>query len=607
MGADPGVAGGDLTEHWSGAERRRELPLRVAVVVLFALVVQFLALALVQARDDAITVDEGVYLAAGVTALTEHDLRLNPEQPPLFKAIAALPVLAARPAVPKTEAWDENRWFDYTEEFVEAQDDAGKLRDVVFLGRIVPVLLTALTGILAYAVAGRLLGRLPGLVAAGAWLTTPYVVGLGHLNAIDVGFAAATMLAALALVRYIDEPGDRRAVLLGGAAGIVLLSRHAGLVLVLGMVVAVVVVGRAVPRAAARHALAVAVVAVAVVWGGMRAIAPGAPGGAAGRQLQGAVDAAEAESGLAGLLALAPLPLEYRAGLAYLTLTEEARPAYLLGERWTGGRWWYWPASMAVKLPPSVLQLAAIGVVGLVIVRRRSRDRVLLAVAVPAAVLVAGVMAQSRTIGLRYLFPVLALGAVASAGAVVLLRRRWGAWLLALLAALQLAFLWTSHPHSLAWTSPFFRPGYRHTSESDLDWGQDRRRLEEWAAGRDVWVALTLSRGVGVDVPGARRLLDADVEDVTGWVAVGATTLTVTSARELAWLRKYCPVGTIGGSILLYRFGDPPSPEPGPDTPAAPCTAGARVSTASGRGRAQPAPREITPPVIAPVGVTPHR
>jgi hypothetical protein len=36
-------------------------------------------------------------------------------------------------------------------------------------------------------------------------------------------------------------------------------------------------------------------------------------------------------------------------------------------------------------------------------------------------------------------------------------------------------------------------------------------------------------------------------------------------------LRGYCPVGTLGGSILIYYFATPPTSDPGPTTPAALC------------------------------------
>jgi len=566
-----------------GERRRSGMTRRLALSVLAILSFQFAVLGLVQAWRDSLTLDEGVYLTAGVTALERHDLRMNPEQPPLAKVLSAVPVLLADPVVPDSDAWDENRWFDYTDEFIRAQDAAGKLHRVVFLNRFVPLAMTIATGLLAYAIAARLWGRLPGLLAATAWLTTPFALGLGHLNATDVGFALTTLAATFLLVRYLDAPRDGTAAFVGVGAGLMLLTRHAGLALAAGLVVAVVIAGRATPRAAARHALLVVVVGLGVLWAGYRVIAPSTPGDRANETLEGIISEAEDRSDVARVLIALPAPFEFRAGIAHLSLTGEERPGYLLGRSWTGGQWWYWPADLAVKLPPSVLALATLAVGGLIAARRRSRDRVLLAVMLPAALLATAVAVQPRTIGLRYLFPVLALGAVACAGAIVTFRRRWGPWLVGAIAVVQLASLWTAHPHALAWTSPFFRPAYRQASDSDVDWAQDVDRLADWAADdreRRPLVALTLPRGVDIGtIPGARRLREADPAEIRGWVAVGATPLTTLARDQLGWLRAYCPVDTIGGSILLYYFDEPPDQSPGPVMPAAPCNGGRTVST----------------------------
>ena len=49
---------------------------------------------------------------------------------------------------------------------------------------------------------------------------------------------------------------------------------------------------------------------------------------------------------------------------------------------------------------------------------------------------------------------------------------------------------------------------------------------------------------------------------------------------SLAWLRKYCPVGELGGgSVLVYRFDEAPDPAPGPERSVEPCF-GAEVSSA---------------------------
>jgi hypothetical protein len=73
------------------------------------------------------------------------------------------------------------------------------------------------------------------------------------------------------------------------------------------------------------------------------------------------------------------------------------------------------------------------------------------------------------------------------------------------------------------------------------------------------------------DLPGYRPLLVTRPEEITGWVAVSATFLTTHYRDQLDYLRAYCNVGTIGGTILLYRFDEPPTQAPGPSAPAGRC------------------------------------
>ncbi len=54
----------------------------------------------------------------------------------------------------------------------------------------------------------------------------------------------------------------------------------------------------------------------------------------------------------------------------------------------------------------------------------------------------------------------------------------------------------------------------------------------------------------------------------SGWVAVSATALTSADRSQLAWLRGYCPVNVLDGSILVYRFSRSPTPAADP-VPAA--------------------------------------
>ena len=61
---------------------------------------------------------------------------------------------------------------------------------------------------------------------------------------------------------------------------------------------------------------------------------------------------------------------------------------------------------------------------------------------------------------------------------------------------------------------------------------------------------------------------------------MSATRLTSAAPERLSWLRAYCPVGTLGGSVLLYRFDAAPVDGPGPTAPAPFCDGD--VSTRTG-------------------------
>jgi hypothetical protein len=187
---------------------------------------------------------------------------------------------------------------------------------------------------------------------------------------------------------------------------------------------------------------------------------------------------------------------------------------------------------------------------------------------------------QPLNLGLRYVFPVVALLFVAAGPVAVWLSRGWRRWLAVALVASQLAAFWDAAPSSLAWTAPPFQPAYRWVSDSNVDYGQDLYRAEDWVRaheGERVWVALLMPRGLH-PAAGALALRGADPSKITGWVAISATRLTVLDREEFSWLRAYCPIGTIGGSVLLYRFVDPPDTAAGPTMPAASCF-GADAST----------------------------
>ena len=138
-----------------------------------------------------------------------------------------------------------------------------------------------------------------------------------------------------------------------------------------------------------------------------------------------------------------------------------------------------------MKLPLPVFAVLVAGPFALLAAPRQARREVGLAVALPAVALVAFTMFIPRDTGIRYLLPVLAL-VIVVASSVVLFARRVGRVVLAVLLAAGAVMAAGSFPHSLAWTTPPFTPGYRFASGSNVDWGQDFYLLRRWISRADT-------------------------------------------------------------------------------------------------------------------------
>ena len=519
-----------------------------------------LGLGLHEAWADSPTFDEPVYVAAGLGAVLHHDLTFNEEHPPLPKVVAVLPVLFTNPVVPPNGHWDTNDERTYSAAFVTAQLRAGTLRSVTMASRMIPLLEAVAVAFVLYALGRDLFGRAAGLVGGLLWLASPFVLGLGHLFSLDISFALAVAGWSWAVLRWTRRPTEARAAVVGLLSAVSVLTDVTGLILAGIAVVAVVAVSRRRSRRwALRQGGVVALVTWATVWIVYAALDPGV---------------------LVHPTVILPLP--YLEGIRYLAANDTIPgPGYLLGVAWTGGRWWYWPGSLLVKTVPTTLVALVIGPWGLRAADRGTRRRAVLVLALPALCLLAFTVGTPRDIGLRYLLPVIALWLVMATSIVPVLLRHWpGIVAVVAVVAVAVAATAASAPDSLAWTTPPFTPASEVVTNSDVDWGQSLYRLQRWSEGKHPWVAYFGPRGVGVPaVAGARPLLGPPPSRVTGWVAVSATDLTSAERDRLAWLRAYCPVGRLGGSILLYRFDVHPRAVPGPTRPTGACPAHAGYST----------------------------
>ena len=157
-------------------------------------------------RTDSAIDDELAHIPAGYGYVHNFDYRLNPEHPPLVKALAMLPVLLLQPHFPTDiPAWTEgvNNQWDMGRAFLyQAGNDANA---IIRTARLMPILLTLLTIIFIFLLARRLLGNFWALLPTALFALSPTVLAHGHYVTTDIGAAFGVVLATYFFLKFLDH------------------------------------------------------------------------------------------------------------------------------------------------------------------------------------------------------------------------------------------------------------------------------------------------------------------------------------------------------------------------------------------------------------------
>ena len=173
-------------------------------------------------RTDSAIDDELAHIPAGYGYVSQLDYRLNPEHPPLIKALAMLPVLMfVEPTYPiNNAAWTSElngQWDMGTAFLYNSGNDA---TEIIQTARVMPILITILTIILVYFLARRLVGKLWALLPTFLFALDPNVLAHGHYVTTDVGAAFGVILATFFFLKYVDNPTTKHLWYAGIAFGI---------------------------------------------------------------------------------------------------------------------------------------------------------------------------------------------------------------------------------------------------------------------------------------------------------------------------------------------------------------------------------------------------
>jgi hypothetical protein len=502
----------------------------IAVLVLLAVqAAQVIAIV----HRESLTWDEDDHMFAGYMMWHTGDYGLNPEHPPLVKLLATLPLLGDKLWLPpiqnrefKSEAYlDGREWL--------ARND-GSSQKMVFRMRLAAGLLTLGLSLVVFFATREWFGTPAALVALTLLTFDPNILAHSALVTTDIGLSLFLLASLYAFYRYVKKPTLLRLLLTGLAAGLLLATKHSGILLapMLLMLIAGEIVaapkgtrGRVALRLGGAFA-AIVVVGTTVLWAfyGFRYAAR-----PAGLMLSSSL--AEycgplSHFNATAVMAIAHLhllPESYLMGLVDVKRMAQWYPTFILGKNFAHGVWWYFPVVIAVKTTLGLLGLLALTAFAIV-TRRLRKAREVAYLLVPGSFYLAVAMLSGMNIGTRHILVLYAMSAILAAAGITALsagNRRW-AYIGAALIVAHAASALTVFPNDMAyaneaWGGP--KNTYKLLSDSNEDWGQQLYQVKEWQdrhPGQECWFAYFAAPVIDPKVYGIRCHILPNAD--TGWL-----------------------------------------------------------------------------------------
>jgi hypothetical protein len=574
-----------LTNAWS--RTRRRLAARRAEAVCAALLFLLAANLFASISRKSITNDEIVHIPAGYYHLVAGEFQLNNEHPPLVKMWAALPLLFVQPEEPPAPQTEDENFMERTWGFHERFWAANRARfeTVTFWPRVMMIPITLALGALIFVFARKLFGETAALIAVALYVLEPTVLAHGRIVHTDVPAALVYLLFFFALHYYNEAPQLKRALLLGLACAVALLTKFSMLVIL--PVLAVYLLARLfILRRDSQqrsqllaHGGLIAVVILFLVnavyyfqhpaleasdvrWVEMKSPA-----------LLGAITT--------GVRLLSKIiPTYYLFGVYNIELHNHfGHATSLLGQYNDLGWWYYFPVAFALKTTVPFLLLAIAALAWAVWRLAAKRDRRFVWLVVPVGVYLVISLTSHINIGIRHFLPVypfLFIAAGALLAQLVQSKKHVGTVVLVVLFGWMAFETVRTFPDYTPYMNQLAsrQPNWHYLSDSNVEWGDDVGALAAYLKARgETKVRAALSGGwstlgrYGVDYLDMVSL-PPDQKPETRYVAIGASFLNgsvipgdenVIGRRSFertnlfARYRNRKPEAVFGNSIYLFR------------------------------------------------------
>lgn len=536
---------------------------------------------------DSGTTDEVAHIPSGYSYIKYMDFRLNPEHPPLAKAIAGVPLALQKDikGIKDDWSWDGiNQWEAGWYMLYEAGNDPVQ---VLFWARLPMMLLMIGLGLFIYKWAKELWGRKIGLLVLLLYAFYPDVIAHGRLVTTDVAAAFGFVVATYYFDKALVKKSTKTTIFAGLAFGLAQLLKFSSFLL-FGVFLFLVIIRAILERknngfwkelwANFKPYFWVCAISLVVVWIVYIPFVWKTPAGIEHELIDRNLTLDLKTLPLRNLLhALEGNPISRALGhyllgvMLVFSRVAGGNATFALGHLSDKSILWFFPFAWLVKTPITIIILFFWSIIGLFTTKfYKSKEKfwTISLFLMPWLVYWGLTMKGQLNIGIRHLIPTVPFVLLLIGYTLNIIwqsKIKIGRYIVGVLILFMIYSTLSYFPSYIGYFNEAVPKNdrYKYLVDSSLDWGQDMLRLKKYVDDNNI-------KNIKVDYFGGSMRSyylpnsipwHSSYGPTTGWLAISATfyqSSKLYGEKEgkwsYGWLDEFKPTAEMGGSILIFHI-----------------------------------------------------
>jgi len=529
-------------------------------------------------REDSATTDESTHIISGYLANTDKDFNINTEHPYLGKRINTLPLLFMNINLDRSEPYFSVKSDYYYDSWRESRNlgndflykmgnDADKILKAV---RSVPIVLTIIFGLILFISVLKIYNFAVAFLTLIFYVFSPDILAHARLANTDMWITVFYFLSIISFGSYLQNPTNKKLVISALIFGLTLSVKFSSVTLIPVLLFLWYINNKLKNKLSftshIKASYIPALIFVVISW--CIAFAKYGFSIATPPLYQQNLEENYYNKVLVRLQPIAQhfVSSQYFKGLAILSSSSFGnRNAYLLGNYSQGGWWYYFPVALSVKTPIPILIIIIASIVFYIKWRKKLEfnDYLILS---PILIYFLISMVQKLNIGIRHLLPIMPFLFIWISKFMIesfeYFKKQKSKKILD--AGYLLLIIWyvigsiRIYPYFLSYFNEFVGPqnGSKVLADSNIDWGQDLKRLKTWLVNNKISEPIFLEYFwdgyESIDYYQINyKKLEPNNPNQKGYIAIGVSAL---NNKEFLWLKSLKPIAQIGYSINIYNI-----------------------------------------------------